>query len=251
MADCWGEFPFVPSRSRNRALESGPAPEMKASPSLQPPLILPGVRAVVRHSMPNVIEGKIIPIAVFLGFLKVVGTTGALLAALAWSSSAMFYRMATGRKVPGLVILSTIGLTARTIAALATGSLVVYFLQPTISTGLVGLAFLISVPMGKPLAERLAHDFCPFEPEMAEHPMLKLFFLRLSLLWAVTSLVNAAFTLWLLLTQSATTFVVIKSFTGPSFTAVTLLLAVGWFRFAMKRIGLSVEFGSTMAISQQ
>jgi hypothetical protein len=221
-----------------------------ASPALQKPLIIPGVRAVLRHSLPNVIEGKLIPIAVFLGFLKLVGTTGALLAALAWSASAMFYRMATGRKVPGLVILSTVGLAARTIAALATGSLVVYFLQPTISTGLVGLAFMISIPMGKPLAERLAHDFCPFEPEMADHPMLKLFFLRLSMLWAVTSLINAGFTLWLLLTQSATTFVLIKSFTGPSFTAVTLGIAVIWFRYAMKRDGLSVEFGSSMAISQ-
>jgi hypothetical protein len=222
---------------------------MKASPPLHPPLIVPGARAVVRHSLPNIVEGKLIPVGVFLGFLHLVGTTGALLAALGFSATAMFYRMATGRKVPGLVILSTVGLAARTIAALLTGSLVVYFLQPTISTGLVGLAFMISIPMGKPLAERLAHDFCPFDAEMAEHPMLKLFFLRLSMLWAVTSLVNAGVTLWLLLTQSATTFVVIKSFMGPSFTAATLAIAVIWFRIATKRVGLRVEFGSSMAIA--
>ncbi len=196
--------------------------------------------------MPNVILGKVIPLLVFLGFLQVAGTVGALLAALGWSVGVVIYRRATGRSVPGLVIVSTIGLVAKTILALATGSLVVYFLQPTISTALVGLAFLVSVPMGRPLAERLASDFCPFDPDTAEHPMLRLFFTRLSLLWAFTSLTNAAVTLWLLFTQSVTTFMIIKSFMGPAFTAVTLGIAVGWFRFRIRRHGLRLEFAPTM-----
>lgn len=216
---------------------------------MQKPLVIPGPVAVIKHAWPSVFEGKIVPLVVFLLFLKWAGASGALLAALGWSAAVVTYRLSTGRKVPALVILSTIGLAAKTVLALATGSLVVYFLQPTISTALVGLAFLISVPLGKPLAERLAHDFCPFDPETAEHPMLRLFFLRLSLLWAVTSLLNAAFTLWLLFTQPVTTFVLIKSFTGPSFTAVTLAIAVLWFRFRMKRAGLHLEFGSTMAVT--
>lgn len=185
----------------------------------------------------------------FLGFLDLLGTTGALLSALGWSLAVVAYRMRSKSKVPGLVILSTIGLAAKTALALATGSLVVYFLQPTISTALVGFAFLISVPLKRPLAERLAHDFCPFDPETAEHPMLRLFFLRLSLLWAVTSLINASFTLWLLFTQDVATFVVIKSFTGPTFTAFTLGAAALWFRSRMRRSGLHLKFGSTLAVT--
>jgi hypothetical protein len=127
--------------------------------------------------------------------------------------------------------------------------MVVYFLQPTISTALVGLAFLASVFLQRPLAERLAADFCPFEPGTSEHPMLRLFFLRLSLLWAITSLINAALTLWLLLTQSVTTFVVVKSFMGPAFTVVTLAVATIWFRHRLKRSGLRLEFGSTLAVA--
>ncbi len=200
---------------------------------------------MLRHALPNVVLGKIVPLVLFIGFLEVIGTTGALLAALGWSLAVVAHRVASGRTVPGLVIVSTLGLLTKTVLALATGSLVVYFLQPTISTALVGLAFLVSVPMGRPLAARLAHDFCPFEPETAEHPMLRLFFLRLSLLWAVTSLVNAGVTLWLLLTQSTTTFVIVKSFMGPSFTAATLMIALAWFRIRLRRDGLRLEFRSS------
>lgn len=203
----------------------------------------------MRHSWPKILEGKVIPLVLFIAFLDLLGTTGALLSALGWSVAVIIYRVYTGSTVPALVILTTIGLAAKTFLALATGSLVVYFLQPTIATALVGFAFLASVPLKRPLAERLAKDFCPFDAETAEHPMLKMFFLRLSLLWAFTSLVNASFTLWLLLSQDLTTFVVIKSFTGPTFTALTLLVAALWFRRKMRLSGFHLEFGTSMAVT--
>ncbi len=213
------------------------------------PLTIPGPWAVARHALPNVVIGKLVPLALFVGFLRLVGITGALLVALAWSIGVMVHRRATGRAIPGLVLFSTIGLAGRTVLALATGSVVAYFLQPTISTALVGLAFGASVATRRPLAERLARDFCPLDADAANHPMLRLFFVRLSLLWAFTSLLNAGVTLWLLLTQSVTTFVLIKSFLGPSFTAATLGIAVVWFRYRMRRAGLQVHFGSSMTVA--
>lgn len=218
-------------------------------PLLHKPLVIPGPWAILRHAWPKILEGKVIPVVLFIGFLDLLGTTGALLSALGWSVSVIIYRMRKGMEVPGLVIFTTIGLTAKTILALATGSLVVYFLQPTITTALVGFAFLASVPMKRPLAEKLAKDFCPFDAETAEHPMLQLFFMRLTLLWAFTSLVNAGFTVWLLLTQDVTTFVLVKSFTGPAFTAVTLGIAGLWFRRRMASEGMSLTFGKSMAVS--
>jgi len=212
------------------------------------PITIPGPRVVLRHALPNLVVGKAVPVALFVGFLELVGTTGALAIALVWSLGVMAQRKLTGRTIPGLVLLSTVGLVARTLAALVTGSMVAYFLQPTITTALVGVAFAGSVALDRPLAERLARDFCPFDAETAEHPMLRLFFLRLSLLWAVTSLLNAAVTLWLLLTQDVTTFVIIKSFMGPAFTTATLLIAVLWFRYRMRRAGLRLQFGTSMAL---
>lgn len=205
-------------------------------------LVIPNLRAVAKRAGHNVVEAKLIPLAVFLSFLQFAGSTAAVVAAFAWSVSCITFRLSTGRRVPGLVILTAAGLAARTLAAVATGSMVVYFLQPTASTALVGAAFLVSVGVGRPLAEKLAHDFCPFDEATAQHPHLRQFFVRLSLLWSVTSMINASITLWLLLTQPVTTFVVVKSFLGPGFTVLTLVIAVGWFRLSHRRNGVRFVF---------
>ena len=205
-------------------------------------LVIPNLRAVARRAGHNLVEGKLIPLLVFLSFLKFAGSTGAVVAAFSWSVACITFRLSTGRRVPGLVILTAAGLAARTIAAVATGSMVVYFLQPTASTALVGAAFLVSVGVRRPLAEKLAHDFCPFDEATAHHPHLRQFFVRLSLLWSLTSMLNAAITLWLLLTQPVTTFVVVKSFLGPGFTTLTLVIAIAWFRFTSRRSGVRFVF---------
>jgi hypothetical protein len=202
-----------------------------------PHIAVPNLRHTLRHALPNVVEGKLIPVALFVGFLELVGNVAALLIALGWALGAIGYRRATGRRVPGLVVLSTIALTARTIAALATGSMLVYFLQPTITTVLVGVAFMASVPLGNPLAQKLAYDILPFDDDTKAHPLVRQFFVRLSLIWSVTSLVNASITIWLLLTQSTTTFVLVKSVLGPATAAVTLSIGFAWLWSALRRTG--------------
>jgi len=205
-------------------------------------ITIPNLRDVIRHALPNVVEGKIIPLVLFVGFLEIAGTIWALLIALAWSIVTVTYRKATKRRVPGLIVLSTVALLARTIAALATGSMVIYFLQPTISTVLVGMAFMLSVPLGNPLAQRLAYDLFPFEDATKSHPLVRQFFVRLSAIWAVTSMVNASITVWLLLTQSVTTFVLVKSVLGPITAVVTIGTGWLWFRFTLNRTGTSLAW---------
>jgi hypothetical protein len=199
--------------------------------------------------MPNVIEGKIIPVVVFLGLLELVGTTFALLGALTWSVLALGRRHRRGRSTSGLLLLTTVGLAARTVAALATGSLVVYFIQPTVATALVALAFLGSVLVGQPLVERLFVDLCPLDDEARAHPELRRFFTHASLWWAFTSAVNFGVTLWLLLSRSPTTFLLVKSFLGPLTTLVTLTVAFGWLRSQLARSGTMVVFATVAATS--
>jgi hypothetical protein len=199
------------------------------------PIVIPNLRDAIRHALPNVVEGKLVPVVLFVGLLEVTGSTWALLAALAWSLSSVGYRRATGRRVPGLVVLSTVALVARTVAALASGSMFVYFLQPTVTTVVVGVAFMASVAMGNPLALRLACDVLPFDDATTAHPLVRQFFVRLSVLWAVTSMVNASITIWLLVTQSTTTFVLVKSVLGPSTAGVTIGIAAIWFKLTLMR----------------
>lgn len=212
---------------------------------LPPSLTLPHWRCVMRHALPNILEGKVIPSALFLVLLQWVGATTAVLAALAWSLSCIVVRTSTGRAISGLLVLTTTALIGRTIAAISTGSMVVYFIQPTAATCLVGAAFLLSVPLGWPLVERLALDFVPLDEQTRSHPTVRRFFRHVSLFWGCTSMINFAITLWLLLTASPTTFVLVKSFLGPATTAVTLGVSVVWFRSLMARSGTSVVFGSS------
>ena len=190
------------------------------------------------------------PVVVFIVLLQLAGTTSALIGALAWSILAMGRRQLRDERASGILILTTLGLSARTVGALATGSLFVYFIQPTVATALVGLAFVGSVAIGRPLAERLMLDLCPMDDATRSHPTLRRFFSHASLWWGFTSTINFAITLWLLLSHSPTTFVLVKSFLGPLTTALTLSVAYFWFRTLMERSGTQVVFAKAVADSR-
>ena len=204
--------------------------------------VIPGARAILRRALPNLIEGKFVPLVLFVGCYRLWGTATALVAALGWSLSAITYRRVRGHRIPGLLVLGLAGLAGKTIVALATGSMLLYFLQPTVTTALVGCTFLASTLVRRPLAERLVHDLWPLEPRWAQHVELRRFFVRLSVLWAITSLANAAVTLWLLLTQPVTTFVMVKSVLGPLSAVAAVVPSVLWLRTALQRHGVRVEF---------
>jgi hypothetical protein len=201
---------------------------------------IPRLPALARHALPNVLEGTVIPVAVFVVSLRFLGVWGALLAGLCWGYGAIAMRLVTRRRVPGLLLLGVATLTARTVIAFATGSVFVYFLQPTLGTALVAAAFLISVPAGRPLAERLARDFCPLPPGLLANGHVRRFFLRVSLLWAFTGITNVAVTMWLLLSQSIGTYVIARSATSIVLTGTAIAVSTIWFIRSMRRHGLLV-----------
>lgn len=203
-------------------------------------IVIPGLRAIVSHSWVNVVTGKIVPLVIFLALFHSTGVTPAVLAALAWSLGLVAYQRTKGHRIAGLVILSIVGNTAKTIVAVATGSVIAYFIQPTISTTLIGTAFLVSIPLGLPLAERLVRDFCPFDEATNNEPAFNAFFPRLSFLWGATSLLNGAVTLYLLMTQSITNFLILKAFLGPATTTLTIVVGIWWFKRSMSKAGISV-----------
>src|SRR5919198_648595 len=199
---------------------------------------IPRLRTLARHAAPHVLEGTVAPLALFLLTLRFVGVWGAVLIGLGWTYAAVARRLVTGRRVPGILVLGAVTLTARTVVALASGSVVIYFLQPTLGTALVAGAFLLSVPLGRPLAQRLARDFCPIPEGVLANSPVRRFFLQISLLWAFTQLANATVTLWLLLSQSLATFLVAKTLVSWGLTGGAILVSTLWFRRSMRRHGV-------------
>ena len=132
--------------------------------------------------------------------------------------------------------------TARTIIALQTGSVFLYFLQPTLGTVLVAGLFLLSVPFGKPLAERLARDFCPLPEALLARPFMRTFFMRISLLWAAVFLTNAAVSFYLLLNQSVGTYVITKQALSSGLWIAAIATSVWYFIRLMRRHGIKPSF---------
>jgi hypothetical protein len=201
---------------------------------------IPSLRILGRHAVPRLIEGTIVPLALFLVFLHVLGVWGAMVAGLVWMYAAIFVRLALRRRVPGVLVLGAITLTARTL---------VYFLQPSLGTILVGAAFLLSVPLDRPLADKLAADFCPLSREVRGNRHVRRFFRRVSLLWAAAQMTNATLTIWLLFSQSVGTFVVLRSVVSAAVTVTGIAVSTIWFRRSMSRHGIVVRMGARRAPS--
>jgi hypothetical protein len=211
-------------------------------------IVIPDLRAALRHAAPNVVEAKVVPLVILVVLLELVGNVPAVIGALAWAVATLSYRAITRRPLPGLVLFAAVTLLARTVATVATGSMFVYFLQPTVTTVFVGLAFLISVPLGAPLAERLATDLLPFDEHTITHPIVRQFFVRLSLVWAGASMVNASITLWMLVSQSATTFVVVKTFLGPLTAVASIGTMMLWLRSKLSATGTQIVWSRRTAV---
>lgn len=200
------------------------------SPPVHSPLAIPRITALARHAAPHVLEATLIPLALFYGGLQLMGLWGALLAALIWSYTSLLRRLITRRRVPGMLVLGIVGLTARTALALITGSAFLYFLQPTLGTGLVASVFIGSALLGRPLAMRLAVDIMPLPEALLAHDRVRRFFLRISLLWAGVFLANAGISLWLLVSQSLATFLWTRTVASLVLTAGAVAISTWAFR---------------------
>ena len=201
---------------------------------------IPRLRTMARHAVPHVVEATIIPLALFYAFLWTSGVWGALIAALAWSWLAIGRRVLTGQRIPGILVLGALGITARTIVAFASGSVFVYFLQPSLTTFAVACAFLFSVPAGRPLAERLAHDFVPLDPAVLRLPGVQRVFVRITLLWALVNLVNAFVTIALLMSQPVGAFVAAKTVTTSLVVVAAIVASTSWFKQALHNHNVAV-----------
>lgn len=193
-----------------------------------PPLALPKLRAIARHAVPNLIECTLVPTAIFSVLLQTSGLVTASLAALGWSYAMLIRRLIMRIRVPGLLMLTCLGLTVRTVVVVASGSAFIYFLQPIAATALVGLTFLASSLTKSPMVDRLAKDFCPLTDDITRRHGVKRHFRRLTVMWAAVNLVNAAVTCWLLLTQSVAVFVAVKPLSAMAVTWSAVGVTVLW-----------------------
>jgi hypothetical protein len=114
-----------------------------------------------------------------------------------------------------------------------------------LATAVVGGAFLLSVPFGRPLAQRLARDFVPFPEGYIKRPAIRKVFVQITIIWALVNLLNAGGTLILLVSQPIATYVAAKTQTSAVITGAGILV----FRRVVKRYPFVVAPSQVMDLA--
>jgi hypothetical protein len=206
-------------------------------------LHLPSPGASLRHLLPTLLEGVVAPTVLFYLVLVAFGFRGALLSALAWSYLAVGRRLWRRERPSGVLLLGTVMLTLRTVVSLVTGSVFIYFAQPTAGTACVALLFLGSALLRRPLTERLAKDFLPLDPLIMARPIVRRCFIQISLLWSAVLLSNAGFVMWLLLSTTLRAFVLERTLVSSLLWVLGVGVSTLWFVRSMRRAGIALHWG--------
>lgn len=214
---------------------------MTSVPAAAPGAVaLPSWTQLGRRGLPQAIEGGVIPAALFLVANNLAGISVAIVVGFAWTGTAIARRVVRSRRVPGMVIVGALTLLVRSAVGLSTGSTLLYLSQPVIAAGVIAAAFLVSVTIGQPLAQRFAADFFTLPSHVLSHARTRECFSRVSLMWAGVGFANALLMFWLLMSQGTTTFVVAQTALSIGVTVACVAASLVWFRSSMTRHGLMV-----------
>ena len=206
--------------------------------------IVPSPGDVARRAVPQVIEAVLVPAAILMLVTTVATTTVAIGAALAWGLGALAWRCVSRRRVAGITVLAVARLLARSVVAVVAGSTFLYFLQPVIGGFCVAGAFLVSVIIDRPLARRFARDF-GLPHRTASDPRFHQVFRRISVMWGVIGIANAAAGLWLLVTQTMSVYVLASTALSIGVPAAAISASIMWFRHTVAHT--SSEIGPSVS----
>ena len=165
------------------------------------------ILAVVRRLLPYLIEATVIPTALYYAGLVTFGQMWGIVAAASVTYVSVGRRLLLRQRVPGLLILASVGISLRLALYFVNDSSFLYFVQPIAKTVAVSVLFAVSVIVGKPLVARFAADFCAFGSDVGARPAISSLFRRLTCLWAGAQMTIAAVDLTLLLTVPIAVFV--------------------------------------------
>ncbi|MFE3450919.1 VC0807 family protein [Nonomuraea sp. NPDC059194] len=181
------------------------------TPPTPPAVVMPRLSSILRHAVPRVLEAMVMPVATFYAGMIVAGIPGGLAAAVAWVYGGAAWRLWRRTEVPGSVLLAAVMITVRVVLAVVFDDPKWFFLIPTMGVFCASATFLCTVGTRRPMAQRVAADLVPLPEHVERHPLMRRFFVRQSLVWGCAQLVNGAFTLWMLLHETLSTFLLVRT----------------------------------------
>jgi len=166
------------------------------------------------------------PVAFYAGY-KLQGLLLGVVLASTWSLVAFAWERRHGR--PGLAARIGLGIAViQAIVGLVTQSAIGYFAPPVISNALYGLAFFVSVAIGRPLALVFASEMFPIPSEVRARREFRRSFALISLGWGAYLVGRSALRLFVLTHYSVDVYVAVNVATAAPLT-VLLMMWSFWF----------------------
>ena len=185
---------------------------------------------VLMTGLPGVLREGFLPLGAFYAGLELSGLAAGIVASALASVLIYLYERRHGRDA--LLVRLSLGFVAiQSVVGLVAHSATVYLAQPVLLAAAWGLAFVVSVVVGRPLAGALACAWYPFPQWLKETADFKRVYTVESLVWGAYFLARSALRLSVLLHGSIGGFLVITFLTG---TPVTVLLLAWSVRYAIR-----------------
>lgn len=196
---------------------------------------MPGWRPIAKRAGTTVLTVSLVPMAIFYVSMSLFGLRTAVLTTVGWYYAGLLLKVVRRKPVLAAAMVGAGLLSIRTVITFLTGSAFIYFLQPVAGTVATATVFAATALAGRPILDRLAHEFCPFPANLSARLRSARFFSRLSVVWSMAYFINAAGTVWLLTNSSLTGFILLKSVLSPVLVIAAVVASYVVFRVTARR----------------
>jgi hypothetical protein len=203
------------------------------------------VLGLLLGSGPRFARDALGPILLFYAGWKLVGLTAGILGATTFALATFVWERRHARAGLGAALGLTIALT-QAAAGLATGSPIAYFVPGIVANSLYGVAFIVSVALGRPLAGVFAQDTYAFPPAMRTSATFRRVFSRVSLAWGIYLLLRSGVRLLTLSWRDVDVIVAVNILTGVPFTAALTTWSI-W--YGVRGFRRSDEWRSALGVA--
>jgi len=190
----------------------------------------------------NAAESFGLPVAGYAVAASLAGRDAGL-----WAMLATIWLTAIGRKlftgsVPSLVMISIAVLTVQTVAAIATGNLLIFLVHFPVANLALCIVFARTARGRSPIAARLAAEVIGLHCPAIHQPRLHRFFQHVTVLWAGVFLLLAVSLGVLLATVPLASYVPVWAGTTVVLITAGIAASAWWLRSVLRRLSISLRF---------
>lgn len=206
----------------------------------------PSWRFLLQRGLPTFAVEGFAPVLVFYGIWKVTSLAPAIIAATALAGAIVWWQHRQGRGA-GLAVVTAIFLAIQAAVGLVADSASVYLAGSVVFSVCWGLAYLVSVAIGRPLVGIFANVWYPFPPESRSSQAYRREFGMQSIVWGVYCLARAGLRLGVLLGPGVGGFVLVSLLTGAPVVVALVVWGIWHARRSFQAVAHADEAASPVA----